>query len=73
MFIIHILCTLYRYESARKAVERVFGMLKKRFRFLKLPIITKSITDIDNMIRSCFILHNMNIHDQGRFDPEKST
>lgn len=43
-------------------------MLKTLFRFLKLPIITQSITDIDNMIRSCFILHNMNIHDQGRFD-----
>jgi len=57
-----------RCESARKAVERVFGMLKKRFRFLKLPIMMHNIHDVDNMIRSCFIIHNMNIEDQGRFD-----
>jgi hypothetical protein len=63
-----VLYVPYRCESARKIVERVFGMLKKRFRYLKLPLLTQNITDIDNIIRSCFIMHNMNILDQGRFD-----
>ncbi len=63
-----MLYILYRCESARKIVERVFGILKKRFRYLKLPMLTQNITDIHNIIRSCFIMHNMNILDQGRFD-----
>jgi hypothetical protein len=64
----HVCCAMGRCESARKDVEHVFGMLKKRFRFLKLPIIMNNIKDIEHMIHACFILHNMNIEDQGRFD-----
>ena len=63
-----VCCVMGRCESARKIVERVFGMLKKRFRFLKLPIMMNNIKDIEHMIHSCFIMHNMNIEDQGRFD-----
>lgn len=31
-------CAVCRCESVRKAIERVFGMLKKRFRILKIPL-----------------------------------
>ncbi len=57
-----------RCESALKVVERVFDMLKKRFLFLQLPIMINNIKDIEHMIHDCFIMHNMNIEGQGRFD-----
>ena len=57
-----------RCESVRKAVERVFGMLKKRFRILKLPLTGGDIGEIEDMLFSCFIMHNMNMKDKGRMD-----
>ncbi len=57
-----------RCESVRKAVERVFGMLKKRFRILKLPLTGDDIEEIEDMLFSCFIMHNMNMKDKGRMD-----
>ncbi len=58
----------YRCESVRKAVERVFGMLKKRFHILKLSLVGGDIEEIENMLFSCFIMHNMNLTDKGRMD-----
>lgn len=52
----------------RKAVERVFGMLKKRFRILKLPLTGGDIQEIESMLFSCFIMHNMNLKDKARMD-----
>lgn len=46
-------------ESERKHVECAFGILKSRFRILKLPIRMHSFDDIDNMFVTCCILHNM--------------
>ena len=46
-------------ESVRKDVERSFGILKGRFRCLKLPILFLSQSDIDNVFFTCAILHNM--------------
>ena len=57
-----------RCESVRKAVERVFGMLKKRFRILKLPLTGGDIQEIESMLFSCFIMHNMNLKDKARMD-----
>jgi hypothetical protein len=58
----------YRCESVRKVVERVFGMLKKRFRILKLSLLGGDIEEIENMLFSCSIMHNMNLTDKGRMD-----
>ena len=57
-----------RCESVRKVVERVFGMLKKRFRILKLPMLGRDINEIEDKLFSCFILHNMIMQDKGRMD-----
>ena len=46
-------------ESVRKDVECVFGILKGRFRCLKLPIYHHDKEVIDNMFFTCCILHNM--------------
>lgn len=46
-------------ESTRKDIERVFGIMKKRFRCLKNVILLKRQADINNMFVTCCILHNM--------------
>jgi hypothetical protein len=53
-------------ESARKDVERSFGILKGRFRCLKLPILFHKQKNIDNMFFTCVILHNMILEFDGR-------
>lgn len=46
-------------ETVRKDVECVFGVLKGRFRCLKLPIFYHDKNKIDNMFYCCCIMHNM--------------
>ena len=46
-------------ESVRKDVECTFGILKGRWRCLKLPILFHDQDDIDNMFFTCCILHNI--------------
>ena len=46
-------------ESERKHVECAFGILKSRFRVLKLPIRMCEFKEIDDMFITCCILHNM--------------
>ncbi|CAN0043663.1 unnamed protein product, partial [Pylaiella littoralis] len=46
-------------ESVRKDVECFFGILKGRFRILKLGILFQNLEDIDNMFFTCCVLHNM--------------
>jgi hypothetical protein len=52
-------------ESVRKDVECTFGILKGRFRCLKLPIYYHSKEAIDNMFFTCCILHNMLLSHDG--------
>lgn len=58
----------YRCESVRKAIERVFGMLKKRFRILKIPLPCRAIKLVADIVHSCCILHNMILQDKGRMN-----
>ena len=46
-------------ESERKHVECAFGILKARFRVLKLPVRMYEFKEIDDMFFTCCILHNM--------------
>lgn len=46
-------------ESVRKDVECFFGILKGRFRILKLPILYRDKKAIDNVFFACCILHNI--------------
>lgn len=48
-----------RLESVRKDVECFFGILKGRFRILKLAILYRKREYIDNVFFTCCILHNM--------------
>jgi Plant transposon protein len=46
-------------ESARKAVERVFGILFKRFAILYQPSRLWSLSDMGQVVETCCILHNL--------------
>ena len=46
-------------ESVRKGVECFFGILKGRFRILKLAMAYQKQERIDNVFFTCCILHNM--------------
>jgi hypothetical protein len=55
-------------ESVRKAIERVFGILKKRFRILKIPLPCYNLSQIVDIVHSCCILHNMILEDKDRIN-----
>lgn len=46
-------------ESVRKDVECTFGILKQRFRYLTRGIELHNIADINHVVRTCCILHNI--------------
>jgi hypothetical protein len=48
-----------RCESVRKIIERVFGMLKKRFRILRLSRLVKDMSEVEDMVKLCCDQHNM--------------
>jgi hypothetical protein len=45
-------------ESVRKDIECTFGIVKGRFRILKLPILLQTEADIGNVFLTCCALHN---------------
>ena len=55
-------------ESKRKHIECGFGILKQRFRILKLPLLMHDYDEIDDMFFTCCILHNMCIDFDGADD-----
>ncbi|XP_042012017.1 protein ALP1-like [Salvia splendens] len=54
-----------RQESARKDVERGFGVLLARWAIVKGPTRSSYRYHIANVMYACIILHNMIIHDEG--------
>ncbi|XP_071740796.1 protein ALP1-like [Rutidosis leptorrhynchoides] len=46
-------------ESARKDIERAFGVLQGRFAMLKTPARSKDFNKIRRHMYSCIVLHNM--------------
>jgi hypothetical protein len=48
-----------RLESIRKSVECTFGIMRKRFRILNIPLLNKDPDRIDSLFRTCCVLHNM--------------
>ena len=50
-------------ESARKDVERAFGVLQSRFAIIRYPALVWDITKIAKIMRACIILHNMIVED----------
>jgi len=55
-------------ESVRKDVECTFGILKGRFRILKVPFDFEHETHIDNVFYTCCVLHNQIQRSQGFAD-----
>ena len=49
----------HNIESVRKDIECVFGILKKRFLFLKNPIRIHHPEEIDRLFVTCCVLHNI--------------
>ena len=48
-----------RHSSARKAVERVFGVLFRQFRILCNPCRLCHLKDMHYVVNACIILHNI--------------
>lgn len=64
-----------RQESARKKVECLFGLLKKRYRILRNGLPYQNITLCDNLLKASCILHNMlmecdGLHDVGQYEDD---
>ena len=55
-----------RMESVRKAVERTFGILRKRFRILRVAFECQSPAQIEHTFRACVALHNILLRHDGR-------
>ncbi|XP_073154135.1 uncharacterized protein [Henckelia pumila] len=53
-----------RQESARKDVERAFGVLQARWTIIRGPARSYYKNDLKNIMYTCIILHNMIIEDE---------
>ena len=51
-------------ESARKDIERAFGVLQSKFQWICRPIHLFHTNDIANRVATCMILHNMCVSDR---------
>ncbi|XP_042974639.1 uncharacterized protein LOC122306272 [Carya illinoinensis] len=51
-------------ESARKDVERAFGVLQQRFAIIRGPSRMFKVKELTNIMKACVILHNMIIEDE---------
>jgi hypothetical protein len=55
-------------ESTRKDVERTFGCIKKRFKILKVPMLYRDVSFIDDIFMTCCVLHNKLLTFDQQFD-----
>ncbi|MEL6629320.1 MAG: transposase family protein [Bacteroidota bacterium] len=56
-------------ESARKDIERAFGVLKAQWQFLARPVQLWDISDISTRVFTCLCLHNMIVSERVMGDP----
>ena len=54
-------------ESTRKDVERTFGVMKKRFNVLKVPLLFRNVTFVNDIFVTCAVLHNMLLEHDHQF------
>ena len=54
-----------KQESARKDVERAFGVLQSRFAIVRGPVRYWDEETLANIMKACIIMHNMIIEDEG--------
>jgi hypothetical protein len=58
-------------EAVRKDVERAFGVLQARFAIVRGPARLWDMEALAYIMKSCVIMHNMIIEDEGDVDPEE--
>jgi hypothetical protein len=51
-------------ESARKDIKRTFGVLQKRWAVVRDPTYGWSLEHIGDIMKTCFILHNIIVEDE---------
>jgi Plant transposon protein len=51
-------------ESARKDIERAFGVLQCKWKAIAFPIHSLNLSCITNLVATCIILHNMCVSDR---------
>jgi hypothetical protein len=51
-------------ESARKDIERAFGVLQLKFQFMARPVLMHKLSTIRDRVGTCIILHNMCVSDR---------
>ena len=51
-------------ESARKDIERAFGVLQAKFQAVARPVLLMEMELISDMVRCCLTLHNMCVSDR---------
>jgi hypothetical protein len=51
-------------ESARKDIERAFGVLQCKWKILSYPLHTKNTDTIAKLVTCCLLLHNMAVSDR---------
>ncbi|XP_059669062.1 uncharacterized protein LOC132314184 [Cornus florida] len=54
-----------KQETVRKDVERAFGVLQIRWAITHQPVLYWNTEDLNNIMRTCIILHNIIIEDEG--------
>ena len=58
-----------KFESVRKDIEGVFGILKKCFKFLKnFNMLQTQSGFVDNVFVTCCIIHNIQLEHDGYLD-----
>jgi hypothetical protein len=58
-------------EAVRKDVEQAFGVLQARFAIVRGPARLWDMEALAYIMKSCVIMHNMIIEDEGDVDPEE--
>ena len=51
-------------ESARKDIERAFGVLQAKFKCLSRAIVLRKLETIESLVTCCLIMHNMCVADR---------
>lgn len=51
-------------ESARKDIERAFGVLQCKWKVLSFPLHTKNMDFLSSLVECCLVLHNMAVSDR---------
>jgi hypothetical protein len=46
-------------EVVRKDVQRAFGILKQRFRYLRMLMLKANADGIDDIVQASMVMHNM--------------